>query len=232
MNCHLAHGQSNSQKRFGEIKTIYGTYTSEAKEKIVAEHDIKFLFGDLNFRVEMSKEHACLLARQEEYTEMLKYDQLLTQSSECSYLPQLSEAPIKFPPTYKFAKNTSYYDLDKRPPAWCDRILWSAKSPVQCTKYTSVDSICFSDHKPVYGTYLVGIKRTVEIRKPQPVALPEEFKLRPDYEPEFELDDSPLVLVKPPKMPVLKPECKVEVKVEAKPIESVDMLGFYGSFKV
>eukprot|EP00826_Nyctotherus_ovalis_P002912 TRINITY_DN10585_c0_g1_i9.p1 TRINITY_DN10585_c0_g1~~TRINITY_DN10585_c0_g1_i9.p1 ORF type:complete len:275 (-),score=50.61 TRINITY_DN10585_c0_g1_i9:170-994(-) len=231
MNCHLAHGQTSSQKRFNEIRTIYNTYISEAKERTAAEHDIKFFFGDLNFRIELSKEHTCLLARQEDFKEMLKYDQLLTQSSQCSFLPQLAEAPVKFPPTYKFAKNTSYYDLDKRPPAWCDRILWSAGSAVKCTRYTSVDSISFSDHKPVYGTYLVGIKRVVKIRKPQPVVLPEEYKALADAEPEFELDDAPLVFAKPPEHKERK-ECKPEKIQEPappKPIQSIDIIGLYGS---
>jgi hypothetical protein len=229
MNCHLAHGQTNSQKRFSEIRTIYNTYVSESKEKTVAEHDIKFLFGDLNFKIEMSKEYTCSLARQENYKEMLKYDQLLTQSSQCTFLPQLAEAPITFPPTYKFAKNTSYYDLEKRPPAWCDRILWSAKSAVKCTHYISVDSICFSDHKPVYGCYLVGVKRTakirnVEPRKPQPVKQHEEFKVTPDIEPEFELDDAPIIFKKPPKFQ--------ECIIVPKPVQSVDMIGLYGNLRV
>ena len=149
MNCHLAHGKDSSQKRFGEIKTIFNTSVNEVKT--VKAHDIKFFFGDLNFRIDMTKESTCLFARQEEFGELLKHDQLLKQYPKQHDLPQLIEAPIKFPPTYKFAKKTSYYDLEKRPPAWCDRILWSHGSPVKCIKYTSVDVICFSDHKPVYG---------------------------------------------------------------------------------
>jgi len=224
MNCHLAHGQTNTQKRFSEIRTIYNTSINEAKEKTVAEHDIKFLFGDLNFRIEMSKDYTCSLAGQEKYKEMLKYDQLLTQSKQCPFLPQLAEAPITFPPTYKFAKNTSYYNLEKRPPAWCDRILWSAVSPVKCTHYTSVDSICFSDHKPVYGCYLVGVKRIAKVKKYQPVKLPEEFKVQLDNEPEFELDDTPMIFNRPPKPP--------ERIIKPKPIESVDMIGLDGNLEV
>lgn len=223
MNCHLAHGKSSTQKRFEEIRTIFNTYLTEAREKMAADHEIKFFFGDLNFRIEMSNESTCLFAQQEEYDELLKHDQLLTQHGQYSFLPRLYEAPIRFPPTYKFAKNTSYYDFEKRPPAWCDRILWCAENCVKCTQYTSVNSICFSDHKPVYGTYIVKIKQLVAVkRKPKPPVIkpqPEEAKFRVDFEPEFELDDTPLVLNKQPEQPK---------EPEKQPIISCDIIGLYG----
>ena len=90
---------------------------------------------------------------------------LLSKSHECKFLPPLNEAPIKFPPTYKFIKNTSTYDLEKRPPAWCDRILWGLKDPIKFLDYNSVEKICFSDHKPVYGIYSIDIMELPGISK-------------------------------------------------------------------
>ena len=51
----------------------------------------------------------------------------------------------------------------------CDRILWATSKQVTCIAYNSVDDITFSDHKPVYGVFLVDIKRVSEgNRKPSP----------------------------------------------------------------
>lgn len=161
MNCHLAHGKANTQKRFEEIKTIYSAVLGSTSEKQVQSHDVKFMFGDLNFRIEMDNASTCQLLRDKHYDILLKNDQLLSQSKYCSYLPSLNEAPIRFPPTYKFVKNTCCYDTEKRPPAWCDRILWGAADAVRCLDYASVDSLGFSDHKPVHGVYLVKIKKVV-----------------------------------------------------------------------
>eukprot|EP00826_Nyctotherus_ovalis_P034740 TRINITY_DN2917_c0_g10_i1.p1 TRINITY_DN2917_c0_g10~~TRINITY_DN2917_c0_g10_i1.p1 ORF type:complete len:245 (-),score=85.75 TRINITY_DN2917_c0_g10_i1:117-851(-) len=164
LNCHLAHGKSSTQKRFEEIKTIYSTHLDKAQSKVVRDHDVKILFGDLNFRIEMDDDLTCQLTKLKDFETLMSCDQLLAQSRYCSFLPRLKEAPIRFAPTYKFAKNTSAYEVTKRPPAWCDRILWGDKDPVTCLHYNSVDSLCCSDHKPVYGVYSVTVKETVEVR--------------------------------------------------------------------
>lgn len=185
MNCHLSHGKSSAKKRFEEIKEIYGAVLSEGRhEKAVAENDVKFFFGDLNFRLDLDAEKSCSLAKEEKYIQMLSYDQLLGRSGS-SGLPLLNEGRIVFPPTYKFVKNTSVYALDKRPPAWCDRILWVATDIVQCIDYNYVESILCSDHKPIYGIYEVKAKQMgrslVEDAKPeQPVVpLPKEAETQP-----------------------------------------------------
>lgn len=164
LNCHLAHGKSSTQRRFEEIKTIYGTCLDRARPKTIRDHDVKFLFGDLNFRIEMDDDLVCQLTKLKDFETLLSCDQLLAQSRYCTFLPRLKEAPVKFAPTYKFAKNSSVYEVAKRPPAWCDRILWGDKDPVACLLYNSVESLCCSDHKPVYGIYSVTVKETVEVR--------------------------------------------------------------------
>lgn len=172
MNCHLAHGKSNYKKRFEEIKTIYSSYLGEThQEKYVAAHDIKFMFGDLNFRINIGTPDCCFIARQRNFPELLKHDQLWSLYGQFNFLPQLEESPVSFAPTYKFVKNTCFYDLDKRPPAWCDRILWGTSSMIKCLGYTSVEQVCYSDHKPIYGVYTVNIKRLATIPgTPSPVA--------------------------------------------------------------
>ena len=162
MNCHLAHGKSSTDKRFEEIKTIHNSVLTEAKsEKIASDHDIRFFFGDLNFRIDLDKEKVCNLIAKDDIKEALKYDQLLTKGF-MHELPLLNEHPIEFPPTYKFTKNTILYNMEKRAPAWCDRILWGTFDDVKCISYNYVPNIICTDHRPIYGIYSVNIKCNIE----------------------------------------------------------------------
>lgn len=93
------------------------------------DHDVRFLFGDLNFRVDLSYEYAYELATwfEKKDVEMLKdWDQLLQILAQGEDFPYLYEDTIEFRPTYRFNIGTQQYDTSKkkRIPAWCDRILY------------------------------------------------------------------------------------------------------------
>ncbi|CAI5759973.1 unnamed protein product [Candida verbasci] len=97
-------------------------------------------------------------------------DELTKGLREGEILVGFSESEIKFQPTYKYHLNTSIYN-SKRSPSWCDRILYlntyetsdiddfklnltKTKLPKHeifpiINKYSSIDSILLSDHKPV-----------------------------------------------------------------------------------
>lgn len=156
MNCHLAHGKSNSQKRFNEMKKIYNTVAGELGEKHSSKHDVQFLFGSLNFQLESAGKSANVSVQKQEISKLLKSDQLWSQYHQYNYLPRLSEAPITFLPTYKSIKDS---DLSGSPAFWCDRILWGTSELVECTHYTSVEELSTSDHRPVYGIYLVNVSQ-------------------------------------------------------------------------
>lgn len=89
----------------------------------------------------------------------------------------LVEAPITFPPTYKYNQGTQTFDSSKkqRVPSYTDRILFqslckelrkkkkslddiSETSSIECLVYDSLRSICSSDHKPVYALFAVTVK--------------------------------------------------------------------------
>ncbi|MDR3547430.1 MAG: hypothetical protein P4M11_04005 [Candidatus Pacebacteria bacterium] len=155
-------------------------------ERPVPSHDIKFVFGDLNFRLDV--DHAalgCFIARKKsadkvhDFEELLKFDQLWNEYHQFNFLPSLEEEPITFAPTYKFVKGSSEYDTDAKSPAWysfalialprCDRILWATNESVHCLKYASADEVTFSTHRPVYGLFQTDIKLRV---LPKPVSKP------------------------------------------------------------
>ena len=108
--------------------------------------------------------------------QLLEADQLNMQRAAGHVFTGFCEAPVTFPPTYKFIPGTPHYDRrpdkKKRAPAWCDRVLWrlcrraaslgtvainvnssggdsSKNGSVTPLFYGSVASSCKSDHLPV-----------------------------------------------------------------------------------
>eukprot|EP01094_Clydonella_sp_ATCC50884_P018526 TRINITY_DN3439_c0_g1_i1.p1 TRINITY_DN3439_c0_g1~~TRINITY_DN3439_c0_g1_i1.p1 ORF type:complete len:972 (+),score=335.38 TRINITY_DN3439_c0_g1_i1:376-3291(+) len=85
-------------------------------------------------------------------------DQLRRERERAKVFAGWHEGEITFMPTYRFLRGTEQYDEALgRIPSWCDRILWydapSRAEHTQLLEYTSVPSVCSSDHKPVYGIF-------------------------------------------------------------------------------
>ena len=139
INCHLVPHPENNSKRTQEIRHILESQYFERSvtahfsiDMHALGHDVLFLFGDLNFRLEGKNfsEVKQVLTDENGIDNLLKFDQLQLEqvkgrASE-SHLHYFMEAPITFLPSYKFEPNTDdYSDGGKeRAPAWCDRILW------------------------------------------------------------------------------------------------------------
>jgi len=59
LNCHLTSGQKEVNGRISDLKEVYTrSFDGSLKyqDYIMEDHDYKFLFGDLNFRIDMSYE--------------------------------------------------------------------------------------------------------------------------------------------------------------------------------
>ncbi|KAM3924954.1 inositol polyphosphate-5-phosphatase A-like [Leptodactylus fuscus] len=79
-----------------------------------------------------------------------------------SFLDELTEVQISFPPTYPFSENTTKPSefMGTRCPAWCDRVFMShtARALLQkgyhreaCVRYGRIGGdVCMGDHKPVF----------------------------------------------------------------------------------
>lgn len=102
-------------------------FSSSKGVYVFENHDIKFLFGDLNFRIngtyEKTLEHLKSIqpdTKEEVINELLKVDQLSRAKDEFSWLEDFHEMPITFLPTYKYESNTNEYDTSekKRVPSW------------------------------------------------------------------------------------------------------------------
>ncbi|MBW0490987.1 hypothetical protein O181_030702 [Austropuccinia psidii MF-1] len=144
INCHLAAGQKHIRQRNEDLIDILeekagfpdpppetssnGVYVGGGNGSSIADHEICFLHGDLNFRIDARREDVIRAIAAGEYWKMLEHDQLIKEkkTNPLSRLRSFYEPPIRFHPTYKYDPGTHMYDSSEkeRVPAWCDRILY------------------------------------------------------------------------------------------------------------
>ena len=112
------------------------------------------MMGDLNYRVDLPYEEAIEKANKNDYTSLLKHDQLKRAQTEFKQINQYEEAEIRFRPTYKYDLNSDIYDTSykRRIPSFTDRILVKTMNGIPkpiFREYNRMEST-FSDHRPVY----------------------------------------------------------------------------------
>jgi hypothetical protein len=147
--CHLASGTENSSLRREQINFI------QSQPFVNQPFDFKFLFGDLNFRVDLGSYQIIQGISRQGLNDLLKSEQL-TQNLKFGYLAGFKEAKIQFNPNFPYVEGTDDYDLtQKRGPCWRERILFEGK----------VESLLYGDlcvrtsHRPVEGIFLVKVKK-------------------------------------------------------------------------
>ena len=153
INCRLPSGVGALENRLSLLSKIHRKgFRHRRKVPSVAEHDFKVLFGDLNFGISL-EDSAIRAALETNRTEELRaQDQLLSVKPRSPALEHYQEGELNFAPTFKYAKKSHSYDYSK-PPAWCDRVLYSGRS-VQQISYSRTESL-HSCHRPVSTTLLV-----------------------------------------------------------------------------
>jgi hypothetical protein len=157
------------------------TNTSTAESGIYSANSHLFFAGDLNYRTSLLqpspedvKERFPQPTKDEDnprhFRKLLAEDQLTQQVGAGKTLHELTEAPIDFPPTYKYDVNgTKAVVLDgdqdwqwarHRWPSWCDRIFFWRRGDADVTahKYTCLPLFATSDHRPVVLAASVPLK--------------------------------------------------------------------------
>lgn len=119
-------GQNNSTIRDRDWQAICSELQFSRGGLEVLAHEHVFWFGDFNYRVEQDAGLVKTAIEEGRWMEMLQYDQLRPRMADGRVFVGFVEAPITFPPTYKFDPGTNIYDTSEkqRVPSWCDRILY------------------------------------------------------------------------------------------------------------
>ncbi|KAF9358846.1 hypothetical protein BGX26_000772 [Mortierella sp. AD094] len=143
-------------------------------EESIFSCDYIFWAGDLNYRLDLSQSDGSVASnkkKKSKHTEdmlsqstmpdltageivhsikqghlrqLYSHDQLSAQRKTMNVFRGFHEAPLAFPPTYKFRMGSNEYNISKRVPAWTDRILWHVhprdSSSVEEEKEDEVDA--------------------------------------------------------------------------------------------
>ncbi|GAA5996478.1 phosphoinositide 5-phosphatase INP54 [Rhodotorula paludigena] len=195
VSAHLAAHQNQVEARNSDWKEIVSRLVfagADGRESQLFETGHLFFFGDLNYRISLTSPKKLaphLLAHSisslspsdpSSCTSLLAQDQLQQEQSAGRTLHHLREGPITFQPTYKFLPGSrdKYKDFRKRPPGWCDRVLFasSAGDKAEVLDYHSVMDFTRSDHKPVAATISIP---SSSLTRPLPRAAP--FPLERSY---------------------------------------------------
>ncbi|KAL8674183.1 MAG: hypothetical protein Q9168_001434 [Polycauliona sp. 1 TL-2023] len=161
--------------------------TSQARRGLYTPTSHLILAGDLNYRTSSTKPsnetHAIFpqlnTGHQDNdsgFDSLLHKDQLSRECNANRTCHGLSEAPIHFPPTYKYSKKaqlqaekedemTTWDWAKHRWPSWCDRILYldlpawmRPRYKIEVEKYTSLPLMPTSDHQPVLMMMKIPLK--------------------------------------------------------------------------
>ncbi|OMJ77945.1 hypothetical protein SteCoe_22339 [Stentor coeruleus] len=155
VGCHLAAGQNSIAKRNSDFRRIEKEILKDS-EKASEIFDVCVYIGDLNYRINGTREDVELLIDYNLLDPLRKGDQLRTELLENTCFIGFKEGFLGFNPTYRFDCGTDTYDTSKkkRIPAWTDRILYKTKNEnLVLKKYDCVDTCLNSDHKPVFAQF-------------------------------------------------------------------------------
>ncbi|KAJ3565155.1 hypothetical protein NP233_g7820 [Leucocoprinus birnbaumii] len=110
LNAHLAgtlvnHRLANLAKIKAELTV--DPFLAHDDPKVMAEDltdrfDHTFIFGDLNFRLDVTRLHADWLIAHQDYAKALHFDQLQRLRQQGKAFVGFDEGPINFPPTFKY----------------------------------------------------------------------------------------------------------------------------------
>lgn len=120
---HFAAHQNKVKERNEDFRQIYESseFSSQLVTKTdVKSHDYVFWCGDLNYRIDMPNDRCRGMIAECEWNTLLELDQLRVQMNEQNVFRDFIEAPISFPPTYKYNLYEDSYDRSEkcRVPAW------------------------------------------------------------------------------------------------------------------
>ncbi|THG97556.1 hypothetical protein EW026_g4466 [Hermanssonia centrifuga] len=178
INCHLAAGQSHVRQRNADVAAMLEdkelfpesgsiqeplAYVNGGDGSMVLDHEIVFLNGDMNYRIDLRRDAVVADVKAGNYAHLLSQDQLMKEmrNNRGFRLRTFMEGPLIFPPTYKYDRQSDEYDSSekRRVPAWCDRILWRSREPsrVQQLHYRRYE-VNVSDHRPISAGFRMTIK--------------------------------------------------------------------------
>lgn len=198
--------ENDSEERTALLRDSTDRARGDDQLGMFAPTSYLFLGGDLNYRTSNTgpaeNDHTRFprpradVTSPTHYSQLLKEDQLMREMRRSRCFHGLSEAPIDFPPTYKYTapgqSNEEWKWAKRRWPSWCDRILyldtpsWMAGLPgIKPHVYDALPVFATSDHRAVGLSLSVPLKAIQEpddVGESADVRLAAPFRLDPEWQ--------------------------------------------------
>src|SRR2546421_8912853 len=114
------------------IRRVIFTNMLNKEHITIYDNDYVFFFGDLNYRIEigyLTKANLMNLLDTNQHQSVIAFDQLNIEKGRGQVFNGFQEGEIKFSPTYKYyIGDKNSFNVSKRTPGWCDRILYYSRS--------------------------------------------------------------------------------------------------------
>ncbi|CAF0773938.1 unnamed protein product [Rotaria sordida] len=173
-NMHLPAGEGKKEERCKLWSKFLQIYQANN-----IKNDYMFVFGDQNWRTlnTLSVDNILKAIKKQEYKTILDNDELIQMrqndntGSTAQCLSNFFEAPITFPPTYKYILNSDEYQTEKdkevRRPSYTDRILISTLSNnLEILQYSAmIIIICILSVLAIYHFIIKRRIRKVNIQQ-------------------------------------------------------------------
>eukprot|EP00741_Cyanophora_paradoxa_P000469 tig00000405_g457.t1 len=167
LTAHLTPHDKNNHIRNKEYGDILSRIQFPDAPDVLA-HNFVFFFGDLNYRVMGDTGAVARQALAGDIGPLLEADQLSQARASGAAFQHFKEAPILFPPTFKYEPGTNNFcpESKKRTPSWTDRVLFLGPL-VDPLWYGSLPQFIGSDHRPVSAVVRVVLRKSAAILKAQ-----------------------------------------------------------------
>ena len=169
VSCHLAAHAPKLLQRNQNCQQILSDTRKQLSSSLLdlgSMFDHLFWFGDLNYRLDLSNQHAeeasqhaavSALVRQRDWATLLKYDQLRDSQAKGHAFAGFVDCTPCFEPTFKVARVVSTQYKDQRVPSYTDRVLYKSMphlaAQLRLLSFRSFPEVSTSDHKPVAATF-------------------------------------------------------------------------------
>jgi len=176
VNSHLAAHQGKWDERNAQFNRIandlHRTFTGKPvqpdKIPLIDEFDLVVWMGDLNYRINSTREVVDTCLEKNMHQVLLQYDELRQCMDRGSCFVGYLEGPLNFRPTYKFDKGSDTYDSSPkmRIPSWTDRILYKQNGEMKLLSYKSIPDLRTSDHRPVCASFVCPLQGLSDVNYP------------------------------------------------------------------
>jgi len=121
--------------------------------------------GDLNYRIDLSREKILTLIEQNFHDGLLRGDQLLREKDKLRTFYAFNEGKIQFWPTYRYERGNNEWSKKKlkNVPSYCDRVLWRSISGLKIHQkyYSACMDLMTSDHRAVHTLFTTEVKTCI-----------------------------------------------------------------------